>query len=434
MKSVSGLDKFYKITERNSSVRQEVIGGITTFLAMSYVIFVNPDILSKSGMDKGALITVTCLVSAIATIISGLWTNAPFALAPGMGLNAFFTFTLVKGQGIPWETSLGIVFMSGVFFFFLALGGIREKIADAIPLPLKIAVGGGIGLFVTFIGLINMGLVKSHPETLVTLGELKATTLIGLVGLVVAVVLEIKRVRGGILLGIVVATILGVVIGDVSMPTEVVSLPPSMKPILGKLDILGALKISLLGPIFSFMFVDLFDNLGTLISCSRQMGRVDENGRIEGLGRMLYTDVFATIFGSILGTSTVTTYVESAAGVAVGARTGLASIITGFLFIFALFFSPLVATVPGYATAPALIIVGVYMFRSVQELDFKDLKTLFSSFILIITMPLTYSISIGLSLGFLSYIIIHILTGDFKKINLTLLFIGVLCLINLMTI
>lgn len=431
MKSVSGLDKFYKITERNSSVRQEVIGGITTFLAMSYVIFVNPDILSRAGMDKGALITVTCLVSAIATIISGLWTNAPFALAPGMGLNAFFTFTLVKGQGIPWETSLGIVFMSGVFFFFLALGGIREKIADAIPLSLKIAVGGGIGLFVTFIGLINMGLVKSSPDTIVTLGELKVTTLIGLVGLVVAVVLEIKRVRGGILLGIVVATILGVVIGDVSMPTEVVSLPPSMKPILWKLDILGALKISLLGPIFSFMFVDLFDNLGTLISCSRQMGRVDENGRIEGLGRMLYTDVFATIFGSILGTSTVTTYVESAAGVAVGARTGLASIITGFLFIFALFFSPLVATVPGYATAPALIIVGVYMFRSVQELDFKDLKTLFPSFILIIMMPLTYSISIGLSLGFLSYIVIHIVTGDFKKINLTLLFIGVLCLINL---
>lgn len=431
MKSVSGLDKFYKITERNSSVRQEVIGGITTFLAMSYVIFVNPDILSRAGMDKGALITVTCLVSAIATIISGLWTNAPFALAPGMGLNAFFTFTLVKGQGIPWETSLGIVFMSGVFFFFLALGGIREKIADAIPLSLKIAVGGGIGLFVTFIGLINMGLVKSSPDTIVTLGELKVTTLIGLVGLVVAVVLEIKRVRGGILLGIVVATILGVVIGDVSMPTEVVSLPPSMKPILGKLDILGALKISLLGPIFSFMFVDLFDNLGTLISCSRQMGRVDENGRIEGLGRMLYTDVFATILGSILGTSTVTTYVESAAGVAVGARTGLASIITGFLFIFALFFSPLVATVPGYATAPALIIVGVYMFRSVQELDFKDLKTLFPSFILIIMMPLTYSISIGLSLGFLSYIVIHIVTGDFKKINLTLLFIGVLCLINL---
>lgn len=431
MKSVSGLDKFYKITERNSTVRQEVIGGITTFLAMSYVIFVNPDILSRAGMDKGALITVTCLVSAIATIISGFWTNAPFALAPGMGLNAFFTFTLVRGQGVSWETSLGIVFMSGVFFFFLALGGIREKIADAIPLSLKIAVGGGIGLFVTFIGLINMGLVKSSPDTIVALGELKATTLIGLVGLVVAVVLEIKKVRGGILLGIIVATILGIIIGDVSMPTEVVSLPPSMKPILGKLDILGALKISLLGPIFSFMFVDLFDNLGTLISCSRQMGRVDENGRIEGLGRMLYTDVFATMLGAVLGTSTVTTYVESAAGVAVGARTGLASIVTGFLFIFALFFSPIVATVPGYATAPALIIVGVYMFRSVQELDFKDLKTLFPSFILIIMMPLTYSISIGLSLGFLSYIIIHIVTGDFKKINLTLLFIGVLCLINL---
>lgn len=431
MENVGFLEKLYKISERKSTVKQEVIGGVTTFLAMSYIIFVNPSILGLAGMDKGALITVTCLTSAIATIISGLWANAPFALAPGMGLNAFFTFTLVLGKGVPWETALGIVFMSGVFFFILSLGGIREKIAYAIPMPLKIAVGGGIGLFITFIGLINMGLIVSNPSTIVSLGEIKATVLIGIIGLIIAIILEIKQVKGGILIGIIISTVLGFISGNIAVPEQVVSLPPSIAPIAGKLDIAGAFKLSLIGPIFSFMFVDLFDTLGTLISCSRQMGIVDKDGKIEGFGRMLYTDVFSTIIGSVLGTSTVTTYVESAAGVAVGAKTGLASVVTGCLFLFALFFSPIVAVVPGYATAPALIIVGVYMFKNVKDLDFTDLKSLFPAFIIIIMMPLTYSISTGLSLGFLSYIIIHLITGDFKKINIPLIFIGALCLVNL---
>ena len=432
MEYSGSLEKLYKISERGSTVRQEVIGGITTFLAMSYIIFVNPSILGMTGMDKGALITVTCLTSALATIISGLWANAPFALAPGMGLNAFFTFTLVLGKGIPWETGLGIVFMSGVFFFILSLGGIREKIAYAIPMPLKIAVGGGIGLFITFIGLINMGLVVANPATIVGLGEIKTTTLIGVVGLIVAVILEIKQVKGGMLIGIIVSTVLGFITGEVALPEKVVSLPPSIVPIAGKLDIAGAFKLSLIGPIFSFMFVDLFDTLGTLISCSRQAGIIDKNGKIKGFGRMLYVDVFSTIIGSVLGTSTVTTFVESAAGVAVGAKTGLASVVTGVLFLCALLFSPLVAVVPGYATASALIIVGVYMFKHIADLDYKDLKTLFPCFIIIIMMPLTYSISTGLSLGFLSYILIHLLTGDFKKLNIPLIFIGALCLVNLL--
>ena len=402
MENTGMLERLYKISERGSTVKQEVIGGLTTFLAMSYIIFVNPSILGMTGMDKGALITVTCLTSALATIISGVWANAPFALAPGMGLNAFFTFTLVLGRGLSWETSLGIVFMSGVFFFILSLGGIREKIAYAIPMPLKIAVGGGIGLFITFIGLINMGLVAANPATIVGLGEMKLTT------------------------------ILGFVTGNIALPEKVVSLPPSIAPIAGKLDIVGAFKLSLIGPIFSFMFVDLFDTLGTLISCSRQAGIIDKDGKIQGFGRMLYTDVFSTIIGSVLGTSTVTTYVESAAGVAVGAKTGLASVVTGLLFLFALLFSPLVAVVPGYATASALVIVGVYMFKQVKDLDFGDLKTLFPCFIIIVMMPLTYSISTGLSLGFLSYILIHLITGDFKKLNITLIFIGALCLVNLL--
>lgn len=425
------LENYFKISERGSTVKQEVIGGITTFLAMSYIIFVNPAILGDAGMDRGALITVTCLASALATLLSGVWANAPFALAPGMGLNAFFTYTLVLGKGVPWQTALGIVFISGFFFLILSIGGIREKIANAIPLPLKIAVGGGIGMFITLIGLKNMGVVVANDATLVALGPITTTVLIGVAGLIVSMVLEIERVKGGMLIGILVSTILAFITGNVDVPSQIISMPPSAAPIAMKLDIIGALKLSLIGPIFSFMFVDLFDTLGTLISCSKQMGMVDEKGHIQGLGKMLYTDVSATIAGAMMGTSTVTTFVESAAGVAIGARTGLASVVTALMFIGALFFAPIVGVVPAYATAPALIIVGGYMFKNVKDLDFTDMKSLFPAFIIIVAMPLTYSISIGLSLGFLAYILLHLLTGDFKKINFTLLFIGALCFVNL---
>lgn len=425
------LENYFKISERGSTVKQEVIGGITTFLAMSYIIFVNPAILGDAGMDRGALITVTCLASALATLLSGVWANAPFALAPGMGLNAFFTYTLVLGKGVPWQTALGIVFISGFFFLILSIGGIREKIANAIPLPLKIAVGGGIGMFITLIGLKNMGVVVANDATLVALGPITTTVLIGVAGLIVSMVLEIERVKGGMLIGILVSTILAFITGNVDVPSQIISMPPSAAPIAMKLDIIGALKLSLIGPIFSFMFVDLFDTLGTLISCSKQMGMVDEKGHIQGLGKMIYTDVSATIAGAMMGTSTVTTFVESAAGVAIGARTGLASVVTALMFIGALFFAPIVGVVPAYATAPALIIVGGYMFKNVKDLDFTDMKSLFPAFIIIVAMPLTYSISIGLSLGFLAYILLHLLTGDFKKINFTLLFIGALCFVNL---
>ena len=425
------LENYFKISESGSTVKQEVIGGITTFLAMSYIIFVNPAILGDAGMDRGALITVTCLASALATLLSGVWANAPFALAPGMGLNAFFTYTLVLGKGVPWQTALGIVFISGFFFLILSIGGIREKIANAIPLPLKIAVGGGIGMFITLIGLKNMGVVVANDATLVALGPITTTVLIGVAGLIVSMVLEIERVKGGMLIGILVSTILAFITGNVDVPSQFISMPPSAAPIAMKLDIIGAFKLSLIGPIFSFMFVDLFDTLGTLISCSKQMGMVDEKGHIQGLGKMLYTDVSATIAGAMMGTSTVTTFVESAAGVAIGARTGLASVVTALMFIGALFFAPIVGVVPAYATAPALIIVGGYMFKNVKDLDFTDMKSLFPAFIIIVAMPLTYSISIGLSLGFLAYILLHLLTGDFKKINFTLLFIGALCFVNL---
>lgn len=425
------LDNYFKISERNSTISTEIMGGITTFLAMSYIIIVNPAILSATGMDKGALITVTIISTIIGTLISGFYANVPIGLAPGMGLNAFFTYTLVLEKGISWEVGLGIVFISGIFFLILSLGGIRERIAEVIPYDLKLAVGGGIGLFIAFLGLKGMGLIVQNNATFVGLGAFTKTVCISLVGLFVIILMEIKRVKGGILTGIIITTILAILFGQISMPTEFISLPPSMKPVLFKLDIIGAMKLSLLGPIFSFMFVDLFDSLGTLISCTREMGLVDKDGRIEGLGKMLYTDVASTIIGATLGTTTVTSYVESAAGISAGARTGLASVVTSIGFVLSLFFAPLILVVPEYATAPVLVVVGIYMFKQVAELNFKDFKVLFPSFVIIFTMPLTYSISTGLSLGFLAYIIIHFLSGEFKKISLPLIFIGVICLIHL---
>lgn len=430
MNSKGFLDRHFKISERNSTVSKEVMGGITTFLAMSYIIIVNPSLLSLTGMDRGALITVTCLASAIGTFLAAIIANAPFALAPGMGLNAFFTYTLCLEKGIDWTVSLGVVFLSGLVYLVLSFGGIREKIANSIPFTIKIAVGAGIGMFITLIGLKSMGLVVSNEATLVGLGAWGKPTLIGVIGFMIAAILEIKRVKGGLLIAIVITTIMGIIAGDVSMPEKILSLPPSIAPIAFKLDILGALKLSLAGPIFSFMFVDLFDSLGTLMACSREMNIVDKEGKIEGLGKMLYSDVSSTLIGSVLGTSTVTIFVESGAGVSAGARTGLASVVTGICFLLSLFFTPLVSIVPPYATATALIVVGSYMFKQVRELEFDNLKTLFPSFVIIVMMPLTYSISAGLGLGFLTYIVIHILTGEFNKINPTLLFVGLLSLIN----
>ncbi|MGL5655583.1 MAG: NCS2 family permease [Fusobacteriaceae bacterium] len=429
---MNALSKFFKVEERGSTIKSEVIGGVTTFLTMSYVIFVNPMILSESGMDKGALISVTVISAVIGTLLSAFIANAPFALAPGMGLNAFFTYSLVMGRGVPWETALGVVFLSGFVFLVLAFGGIRERIAHAIPLCLKVAVNGGIGLFIAFIGLKSLGLVQPNPATIVSLGKFTPQVMIGLVGLFVALTLKTKKIRGGLLLGMTVSTIIGMMTGNIVLPDQVVSLPPSIAPIAFKLDILSAFKFSLIGPIFSFMFVDLFDSLGTLISCSKAVGLTDKDGKVQGLGKMLYADVLSTIIGAVLGTSTVTTFLESASGVAAGARTGLASVVTALLFASALFFTPVIAVVPAFVTAPALIIVGVYMFKGIYELDITDFRTLFPAFITIIMMPLTYSISSGMSLGFLSYIIIHILLGDFKKINFTLCVIGVLSLLSLL--
>ena len=426
----SKLDQFFKVSQRGSNVKQEMIGGLTTFLTMSYIIFVNPSILSLTGMDKGALITVTCLVSALGTLLMAFMANVPMALAPGMGLNAFFTFTLVMGQGVSWQVALGVVFISGLFFMILSLSGVRQKIATAIPSSLIIAATAGIGLFIAFIGLQNMKIIVANEATLISLGEFTTPVLLSLFGLILMIALEVKKVKGGILIGIMVTTLIGMLLGEVALPTSLISMPPSIEPIAFKLDIFGALKWSLASAIFSFMFIDMFDSLALLLSCARQVGIQNKDGDVPDLGKMLYADVGATLIGATLGTSTVTSFGESAAGMAAGAKTGLASVVTAILFLLALFFTPIVAIVPIFAASPALVIVGVYMFKSMVDIDFSDMKVASSAFIMMLLMPLTYSISVGLSFGFLTYIFTHALAGEFNKISPVLWFVGALSVLS----
>ncbi|MDF7798033.1 NCS2 family permease [Pontiellaceae bacterium B1224] len=422
---------FFKLKEHGTDVKTEVIGGITTFLTMAYIIFVNPDMLSQTGMDKPALIAVTCLAAALGTLLVGLWANVPFAMAPGMGLNAFFTYTLVMGQGLSWQTALGVVFVSGIAFLILTVVGIREKVVTAIPVGLRIATAAGIGLFITFIGMKNLGLIVDNPATLVSIGKLTTPVLIGLASLIIITVLEARKIKGSILIGILVATVLGVIFGEVTMPEKLVSAPPSIAPIAFKLDIMASLQWGLVGAIFSFMFVDLFDSIGTIVACSYEAGYVKPDGTIKKIDKVLEADAVATIAGSLLGTSTTTTYIESASGIGDGARTGLASVVTGILFLLGLFLAPMIGVVPAFATAPALIIVGVYMFRNIKEIDFKDLKIGVPAFLTMILMPLTFSIATGLTVGFLSYILIAVCSGDFKKISPVMWVVGLLSAINL---
>ena len=425
------LNKFFEIEKRNSTIKKEIIGGATTFLTMAYIIFVNPSILGDAGMNKEALISVTIIASIIGTILAGVWAKVPYAMAPGMGLNAFFTYTLVMGQNVAWETALGIVFISGIVFLLLTVTGIRTKIIHTIPLSLRLAVGAGIGLFISFIGFKNMGLIVDNPATLVGLGKFTPSLIIGLIGLLITAILEVRKVRGGIFYGIIITTIIALVSGQVQAPNSIVSLPPSIEPILFKLDILSALSFSLIGAVFSFMFVDLFDSVGTIVACSYEAGFVDKKGRVENVDRILEADAVATVVGSLLGTSTTTTYIESAAGIANGARTGFASVITAGLFFLALFFAPLIGIVPAYATAPALIIVGVYMFKNIKDIDFNDFSEGIPAFLTIVLMPLTYSISIGLSFGFVSYVVLKLASGNVKDISWLMWLISILSVVNL---
>jgi len=425
------FEKLFQIKARQSSVKNEVIGGATTFLAMAYIIFINPSILGEAGMDKAALITVTITAAAIGTLLAGLWAKVPFAMAPGMGLNAFFTYTLVLGKGIDWQTALGVVFISGIVFLLLTVTGIRTKIVHTIPLSLRLAVGAGIGLFIAFIGFKNMGLIVDNPATLVSIGKFTPTVIIGIIGLLITAILEVRKVKGGIFYGIIITTVIAFLAGQVTAPDSFVSMPPSMEPLFFKLDIVSAFSYALIGAIFSFMFVDLFDSVGTIVACSYEAGFIDKKGKVKHIDKILGADAVATVIGSLLGTSTTTTYIESATGIANGARTGFASVITAGLFLLALFFAPLIGIVPAYATAPALVVVGVYMFKNIKEINFNDFTEAIPAFLTIVLMPLTFSISIGLSFGFISYVLLKASAGKAKEVSILMWIIAALSLFNL---
>jgi AGZA family xanthine/uracil permease-like MFS transporter len=420
------VNEFFKLQARRTTLRTEIIAGVTTFLTMAYIIFVNPNILAAAGMDKSALIAVTCLVTAIATIATGLLANAPIAMAPGMGLNAFFAYTLVNQEDVTWQTALAVVFLSGLFFLVLTLVGLRKKLVEAIPKSLVAGISVGIGLFITFIGLQNLDIIVDDPVTLVTSADLTPTILFGLAGLAVMIVLEMWHVPGALLIGIGFSTILAATFGEIARPEKIIQFNLNITPTLFKMDILGALKWSMFSSIFTLMFIDMFDSIGTLLAVAPQAGLVDEKGNIEKLDRLLTIDAAATMFGAICGTSTTTSYIESAAGIEQGGRTGLSSVVTGVLFLLSALLVPLVGIVPTYATAPALIMVGLFMMKQIKQIDFSDMQHGLPAFIIMVMIALSYSISTGLAFGFIAYTLIQILSGKLFEIKLTMWIIAIL--------
>ncbi len=424
------LEKLFKLKAHNTTVRTEIIAGITTFLAMAYILFVNPSILGATGMDKGAVFVATCLAAAIGSVLMGLIANYPIALAPGMGLNAFFTYTVVLHMGYSWQIALGAVFLSAVIFFALSIFKIREWIIKSIPLPLRAGIAAGIGLFLAIIALEGAGIVVDNPATLVGIGDLtKPGPLLAMLGFIIIVVLEARRVTGAVLIGILIITFISMGIGLTKFG-GVFSAPPSIAPTFMQLDITGAFNVGLISVIFAFLFVDVFDNTGTLLGVTKRAGLADEQGNVPKMGRALVADS-AAVFGSLLGTSTTTSYVESAAGVSAGGRTGLTAIVVAVLFLLALFFSPLASSVPVYATAPALLFVAVLMTSGLAEIDWKDITTAAPVTVTALTMPLTYSIANGIAFGFITWTVVKLLSGRTKEINAALIVLSVLFVIKL---
>lgn len=447
------LEKLFKLKENNTTVKTEIMAGITTFMTMAYILAVNPNILSASGMDANAVLIATALASFVGTILMALFANYPFALAPGMGLNAYFAYSVVIGMGYSWQVALMAVFVEGLIFIVLSLTNVREAIFNAIPMTLKAAVSAGIGLFIAFIGLQNAKLVVNSDATLITYQTFKGDTfnsvgvgaILALVGVIITAILLIKNVKGGILLGIIITWVLGIICEllkiyvpnpDAGMysviPAAIVSFDfSSFGQTFGqvfKVDFNGVGVFNFIVVVFSFLFVDIFDTLGTLIGVSTKADMLDKDGKLPRIKGALMADAIATSAGAVFGTSTTTTFVESASGVSDGGRTGLTAVTTGFLFLLALIFSPLFLTIPSFATAPALIIVGFYMITSVLKIDFDDMTEAIPAYLCILAMPLAYSISEGIALGVISYTLINLFSGKAKKLTvlmyvLTVLFI-----------
>ncbi len=409
------LERVFKLSANQTTVRTEIAAGVTTFLTMAYIIFVNPTILSEAGVPFSGALFATCVSAAVGSLLMGLLANYPFALAPGMGLNAYFTYTVVKGLGYDWRIALGAVFISGIAFLLLTLVRIRALIVDAIPMTMKTAVAAGIGLFIAFIGLKNAGVIVSSPATFVTLGQVVSKPVVlALLGLLLTSVLLARGYRSAIIIGILAVTLAAMTLGLAKWPTSMIELPRWRETFL-QLDIRGALRLGALDVVFVFLFVDLFDTIGSLMGLGRQAGYLTPEGKMPRVNRALFADAIATTVGSLFGTSTVVTYIESATGVSEGGRTGLTAVVVAALFLLATFFSPLAGTIPPIATSPALIIVGALMISAVTTIDWDDITEGIPAFLTILAMPLTFSIANGLALGFIFYPLLKVLTGRWRE-------------------
>jgi AGZA family xanthine/uracil permease-like MFS transporter len=421
------LERFFRLRENHTTVRDELLGGFTTFLTMAYIVVVNPQMLAKAGVPIEGVLFATCVSAAAATLVMGLYANYPIALAPGMSLNAYFTYVVCLGMHVPWRTALGVIFLSGCVFLLLTVTRVREQIVNGIPDCLKHSTAGGIGMFIAFVGLRNANLVVANKETFVSLGSFSNhETQLACVGLAIMLVLMTRKIHGAIMIGILVTTGIGMLRHLATWPTAIFSLPHPSATWL-QLDLRGALHLGLFEIIFVFLFVDLFDNVGTLVGVCEQGGFV-KDGKIPRVGRALVSDAVGTIFGALTGTSTVTSYIESAAGVAAGARTGLSNVFVAALFLAAMFCSPLASAIPGYATAPALILVGALMTESIGRVEWNEFTEAIPAFVTLLATPLTFSIATGLSLGLIAYTLVKIAAGKYREISaviwiLTALFI-----------
>ncbi|WP_278931788.1 NCS2 family permease [Moraxella osloensis] len=411
------IERYFGIDGRNTTIKTEILAGLTTFLTMAYIIFVNPDMLAKTGMDKGAVFVATCLASALGCFLMGLIARLPVALAPGMGLNAFFTFTVVLGMGKSWQVALGAVFISGLLFVLISAFKLREWIINAIPYTLKQGIVAGIGAFLAFIALKSSGIIVASPATFVTMGKLTDFgPAMAILSFFLIVVFVQRKVPAAVMLSILIVTVISLLAGETHY-SGIVSMPPSIAPTFMQLDIAGALDVSMVSVIFAFLFVVLFDTSGTLIGVTKKAGLMSTDGQIPNLGKALFADSTAAVAGSLLGTSSVTSYVESTAGVAAGGRTGLTAIVVGVLFLLALFFAPLAGMIPAYATAGAIFYVAVLMLFTLREIDWDDLTEASPVAVVLLLTPLTFSIADGIALGFITYTIAKLVSGRYKEVS-----------------
>jgi len=427
------LNKLFKLDKFQTNIKTEIIAGITTFATMGYILIVNPQILAISGMDKGAVFTATALSSIFATLIMALYANRPFALAPGMGLNAFFAFTVVKQMGYSWQFALTAVFIEGIIFILLTFFHIRTAIINSIPFNLKKAVSVGVGLFIAFIGLQNAGIIIANSTTLVTLGNISTKpVIVAIIGLIVTGFLLAKNIKGALIIGIIFSTLLGIPLDVTHLPEnfQIISIPPSIAPTFLQFDFSNIFSLDMLIVLFTFLFIDFFDTAGTLIGVSTKAGFIDENGNLPDVKKALFADAAGTTIGAMLGTSTVTTYVESASGVAAGGRTGLTAFSTAIIFAIALFMAPLFTIVPSVATAPALVLVGLFMMSPIKNINLTDYTEAIPAFITIIIMPLAYSISEGIAFGMITYVILKVLVRKGKEVSILAYIIAALFILK----